>query len=235
MVHRALELFFLNPPNQRTADALGDATDQMFAEYQTHDDLIGLALDEQGMAQLHRDCSALANNYLEMEDPTAVREIGLEIRLEATIDGLGLRGIIDRLDRDDEGRLVVTDYKTGRAPGPNHERASLAGVTFYALLCEHVLGQRPDALRLMYLKSRQTITAEPTDQSLRFLVTRTKAVFAAIERACETGEFRPRPSGLCRSCAFQQWCPEFGGDPDRAAIELLAQDGPVSTHSESAP
>lgn len=225
MVHRALELFFLNSPHQRTADALGEATEQMFAEYQTHVDLTGLDLDERAMARLHQDCNALANNYLEMEDPTAVREIGLEIRLEATFDGLGLRGIIDRLDRDDDGRLVVTDYKTGRTPAPNHERASLAGVTFYALLCEEVLGQRPDSVRLMYLKSKQTITAEPTDQSLKFLMTRTKAVFAAIERACETGEFRPRASGLCRSCAFQRWCPEFGGDPDRAAIELLGVDG----------
>lgn len=228
MVHRALELFFLNPPPGRTRDALGAATDQMFDEYQTHDDLVGLDLDERALEQLRRDCTALADNYLEMEDPASVNEIGLEIRLEATIDGIGLRGIIDRLDRTAEGELVVTDYKTGRAPGPNYERASLAGVSFYALLCEQVLGQRPSSLRLMYLKSKQTITTEPTDQSLRFLMTRTKAVFDAIGRACSTGDFRARPSGLCRSCAFQRWCPEFGGDPDHASIELLGADGTVT-------
>ena len=48
---------------------------------------------------------------------------------------LALRGIIDRLELRD-GELVVTDYKTGRAPSVNWEQKSLAGVHFYSFLCE---------------------------------------------------------------------------------------------------
>jgi hypothetical protein len=29
----------------------------------------------------------------------------------------------------------------------------------------------------------------------------------------------PREGALCASCAFRTWCPAFGGDPDRAALE----------------
>ena len=71
-----------------------------------------------------------------MEDPTPVREIGLELWMTAEVGDLTLRGIIDRLELDEDGGLVVTDYKTGRAPSGNYEQKSLAGVHFYAFLCD---------------------------------------------------------------------------------------------------
>ena len=120
------------------------------------------------------------------------------------------------------GELVVTDYKTGRAPSVNWEQRSLAGVHFYSFLCERVFGRRPVAIRLMYLRSGETIEAIPSDQSTRFITTRTTAVWKAVERACETGDFRPRPSALCDSCSFRAWCPAFDGDPDLAAREAPA-------------
>jgi putative RecB family exonuclease len=75
----------------------------------------------------------------------------------------------------------------------------------------------------MYLRSGETIEAIPSERSVRFLTTRTTAVWKAVERACQTGEFKPRPSALCATCTFQPWCPSFGGDPERAAIELAAR------------
>jgi putative RecB family exonuclease len=71
----------------------------------------------------------------------------------------------------------------------------------------------------MYLRSGETITVAPSEQSVRFLTTRTTAVWKAVERACTTADFRPRQGPLCKSCAFQQWCPAFGGDPDLAKVE----------------
>ncbi len=71
----------------------------------------------------------------------------------------------------------------------------------------------------MYLKSGETITATPSAQSTKFLTTRTTAVYKAVATACERDDFRPRQSALCNYCSFQQWCPEFGGDPALAAVE----------------
>ena len=93
---------------------------------------------------------------------------------------------------------------------------------FYAFLCENVLGKRPAKIRLMYLSTGETIETVPTAQSVRFITTRTTAVWNAVERACSTGEFRPRTSKLCDYCAFQQWCPAFGGDPDAAQAGATA-------------
>jgi len=126
------------------------------------------------------------------------------------------------VELDADGELVVTDYKTGRAPSSNFEQKSLAGVHFYSFLCEAVLGRRPAKIRLMYLASGETIETVPSAQSVKFITTRTTAVWSAVERACTTGDFRPRQSKLCDWCSFRQWCPAFGGDPSLAATEAVA-------------
>ena len=222
VVHRALELLFVRPAVERTPDALQTDLATALIEYKTHPDFVGLRLDEAATAKFEKECNSLIERYFQMEDPRAVREIGLELWVEAEVGSLTLRGIIDRLELDENGELVVTDYKTGRAPSGNYEQKSLAGVHFYSFLCEALFGKRPAKIRLMYLKSGETIETTPTAQSVKFITTRTKAVWTAVERACTTGDFRPRKSKLCDYCSFQQWCPEFGGNPDLAATEAVA-------------
>ncbi len=219
LVHRALELLFLEPAPDRTRTALDTSVEAAIVEYRDHPDFTLLGLNQAEISVFEDECRVLAANYLTMEDPTTVRDIGLELRLEAPIGDLTLRGIIDRLELDADGELVVTDYKTGRAPSPNWERKSLSGLNFYSFLCESIFGKRPAAIRLMYLKSGETITATPSAQSTKFMTTRTTAVFKAVATACERDDFRPRQSALCNYCSFQQWCPEFGGDPALAATE----------------
>ena len=148
--------------------------------------------------------------------PGPSKPIGLELSLGTQIDGLHLRGIIDRLELRD-GELVVTDYKTGRAPSANWELRSLSGVRFYALLCKQVFGRMPAAVRLLYLSTGEIIEATPSEQATTFVAARTAAVWKAVERACLTGDFKPHPTALCGVCAFRPWCPAFGGDPERAA------------------
>jgi putative RecB family exonuclease len=219
LVHRALQLGFARPAPERTPEVFRRSLAAARAEFDAQPDLVALGLGEDERATFDAECAELVERYLRMEDPTQVRPIGLELRLEAQVDSLRLRGIIDRLELRDGG-LVVTDYKTGRSPSANWEQQSLAGVHFYAFLCDAVFGQRPAAVRLMYLRTGETIEAVPSERSVRFLTTRTTAVWRAVEQACERGDFRPRPGSLCASCGFQRWCPSFGGDPDHAALEL---------------
>jgi len=220
--HRALELLFVRRAADRTPEALAADMSTALDEYRTHPDYVGLRLEGAAVDKFDRDCNALVDKYFAMEDPTTVREIGLELWMEASVGHLTLRGIIDRLELDADGELVVTDYKTGRAPSGNFEQKSLAGVHFYSFLCEAVFGKRPAKIRLMYLASGETIETVPSAQSVKFITTRTTAVWSAVERACTTGDFRPRKSKLCDWCSFQQWCPEFGGDPSLAATEAVA-------------
>ncbi len=228
LVHRVLELLYMQPAAARTLQAAGLAFDQAVAEYQLDPEFTALALDDAQRQAFFDDCWSLTQAYFAMEDPTAVREIGLELRLEAHVGSLTLRGIIDRLELDADGKLVVTDYKTGRAPGLKYEQSRLSGVHFYSFLCEAVFGQRPAAIRLMYLRTGETITAIPSAQSVKFITTRTTAVWKAVEKACQTGDFRPSKGALCGSCAFQPWCPAFGGDPALAAVEAPSRFRPMA-------
>ncbi|CAN5709703.1 MAG: RecB family exonuclease [Ilumatobacteraceae bacterium] len=223
LVHRALELAFQAPAHERTPARFRCSLDVAREEFRSDPDFVALGLDPDARDQFDEECRTLVETYLTMEDPQAVRPIGLELRLSADVGSLSLRGIIDRLELR-QGELVVTDYKTGRAPSLNWEQKSLAGVHFYSFLCEQVLGRRPSAIRLMYLRSGETIEAVPSGQSVRFITTRTRAVWEAVERACATGDFRPRPSARCESCGFRAWCPSFGGDPDLAAAEASAPE-----------
>lgn len=221
LVHRALELLFCEPAPERTVSTALTCLDRARAEMVTDPEFVGLELDAEAEAQFAADAEVLVRRYFELEDPTTVQPIGLELRLEVQVGSLTLRGIIDRLELDADGGLVVTDYKTGKTPGVIHEQSRLGGVHFYAFLCERVLGRRPSRIQLLYLAEPVAIVAEPSDQSIRGLEQRTAAIWKAVERACETDDFRPRPSPLCNWCSFQDYCPAFGGDPARAR-ELLS-------------
>ncbi|MGD9998615.1 MAG: RecB family exonuclease [Ilumatobacteraceae bacterium] len=228
LVHRVLELLYTLPAPDRTDTAVEHSFRQAVREYEADPELTLLGLDQAQHEAFVDDAWTLVQSYLRMEDPTQVHPIGLELRLEAQVGDLALRGIIDRLDLDADGELIVTDYKTGRAPGVRYEQSKLGGVHFYSFLCESVLGRRPAAIRLMYLRTGEVLTATPSSQSTRFITTRTTAVWKAVERACTTGDFRPRSGPLCSSCSFREWCPAFGGDPERAAIEAPIKFGQLS-------
>jgi putative RecB family exonuclease len=210
LVHRALQVLFSDTAaGERTEEAAAAALDAAWAEVESSPDVTGLGLDEGATRTFLREAAALVAHYFSLEDPTAVHAVGLELDLRAPFGNVELRGIIDRVDRLANGDLVVIDYKTGRAPRPEQSRGRLAGVQFYAFLCQQVLGARPSEIRLMYLKDRVVIVESPTDQSMRGLQQRARAVWSAIERACESEDFRPNPTPLCKSCAYQSLCPAF--------------------------
>ncbi|HEX6166646.1 MAG TPA: PD-(D/E)XK nuclease family protein [Acidimicrobiales bacterium] len=216
LVHAALERLHLLDPADRTLDAALACLDDAAAPLRDDPDYLGLALGDDDAAGFHADAAGLVRNYFRLEDPSTVRTIGLELKVEAEVDGVRLRGIIDRLELDADGGLVVTDYKTGAAPSTQHERKRLSGVHIYSLLCEQILGRRPRTVQLLYLKAPLAITTTPTDRSTRGTRRTLAAVWQAVERACDREDFRPQPSRLCDYCEFQAYCPTFGGDPAEA-------------------
>ena len=217
LVHRALELLMCREPSDRTVDAALADLDRARVELADDPEFAGLELSDDDWTLFHSDAEALVHKYFELEDPARVRPIGLELKLQAEVGGARLRGVIDRLELDDDGELVITDYKTGGVPSERFEGKSLSGVHIYALLCEQMLGRRPVRVQLYYLQKPEAIIASTTDQTVGGVQRRTTALWSAIERACVQDDFRPHQSRLCDFCAFQPYCPAFGGDPVDAA------------------
>jgi putative RecB family exonuclease len=211
LVHRVLELLLALDAPDRTLDAALALLPRAEADVLDGEEYAALELAPDARAAFLADAASLVRKYFDLEDPRTVQHEGLELMLEAEVGGVRLRGIIDRLERDADGRLVVTDYKTGRVPSERFEHGKLGGVHFYAFLCEQVLGERPSRIQLYYLAEPVAIVAEPSDQSILGLQRRVGAIWTAVERACEREDFRPSPGKLCDWCAFKQHCPAFGG------------------------
>lgn len=214
-VHRALELLLAEPADQRTPERAETHLGTALEEMRSGEEWAELGLDDEAAQRFTSDVHEMTRRYFTLEDPRRVEPVGLELMLTAEINGVTVRGIIDRLERAPDGSLVITDYKTGRAPGAAQEQSRLGGVHFYAFLCHEHFGELPSRIQLMYLGGEpQIISTTPSEQSIRGLRNRVGAVWSAVERACEHEDFRPKPSALCNWCAFKQYCPAFGGDPD---------------------
>ncbi|HTV10843.1 MAG TPA: PD-(D/E)XK nuclease family protein [Acidimicrobiales bacterium] len=212
VVHRALELLMWEEaPGQRTREAAFSKLDRALDELLVSDEGGALGLAGEGLAEFTEDARQLVGNEFVLEDPNEIRVIGTELRLQVDL-GLRLRGIIDRLELDSDGELVVTDYKTGRAPGVSQEQSRLGGVHFYAFLCEQVLGKRPVRVQLFHLREPLAISTTPDDQSIAGLERQASAIWAAILRACSMEDFRPKPGPLCEWCGYHAYCPAVGGD-----------------------
>lgn len=214
LVHSALEsLFWEHPRGERTLHGALAALEHAWSDLQRDPQFIGLSLDEKAKVAFYADARLLVENYFVLEDPNEVEAVGVELRVSAKIDRVWVRGIIDRLDRRADGRLVIVDYKTGRAPSEHHETAKMTGVYTYAFLCEAILGERPAEVRLLYLRKPTQIASEATPAKVDGERKRTLAIYSAIERSCARGEFSPSPGPLCKFCSFHAYCPTKGNQP----------------------
>ena len=224
LVHLALQHLMWRPAPDRTLEHALDDLARARRELEADADLGDLQLSDEEWELFHADAEVLVRRYFEIEDPREIRVLGVELRVSAkTAEGVVIRGVIDRLELDADGELVVTDYKTGSAPSEGWEQKSLAGVHVYSLLCERMFGRRPARVQLLYLSRPERIVTSPSDQSLRGVEVKSGAVMRAVRQACARDDFRPRASALCAYCSFREFCPEYGGNPAEAKAVLLTR------------
>jgi putative RecB family exonuclease len=197
---------FAEPAAEESADTAG-------AEGDGQGDA-GKAVGGAELARWLAEAEALVERWFSLEDPTRLEPAERELRVEARLEsGLRLRGIIDRVDIAPSGEVRIVDYKTGRAPRPEYASGALFQMKFYALVLWRLRGTVPRRLQLVYLGSGDVLTYDPGESDLRGVERKLLALWEAIRRATETGDWRPRPSRLCDWCDHQARCPEFGGTP----------------------
>jgi putative RecB family exonuclease len=217
MVHAVLEALFDLPAAQRTLDAARDllpaAWQRVRAEEPEVDELFAGDVDGAEFAEWMASASVLVGNYFTLEDPARLEPASREELIEVVVDGLRMRGYVDRLDVAPTGEIRVVDYKTGSTPREAFEAKALFQMKFYALVLWRTRGVVPRQLRLMYLADSDTLTYAPEAEELERFERTVLAIWAAIQRAMQTGDFRPSPSRLCDWCDHKALCPAFGGTP----------------------
>jgi putative RecB family exonuclease len=216
VVHQVLEDLFDLPAPERTLERASSMLPSAWEQVQAdEEDLAAALFDSPDEAQEWLASAVpLLETYFRLEDPTILEPAERELRVETTLDdGLILRGFVDRLDRNAAGDTRVVDYKTGKAPGEGYEQKALFQMRFYALVLWRATGVVPRLLQLLYLGNEQVLRYSPDEAELLATERKVKALWAAIQRAHETGDWRPSPSRLCDWCDHQSRCPAFGGTP----------------------
>lgn len=218
LVHAVLERLFDAPAVERTPprakSLIPGQWDRLLESRPELGELFAQDEDGERLARWMSEAEALVERWFSLEDPTrlepAERELFVETELES---GLRLRGVIDRVDVAPTGEVRIVDYKTGKAPRPEYSEGALFQMKFYALVIWRLKGVVPRRLQLVYLGSGEVLTYDPVAADLERVERKLLALWDAIMRATETGDWRPRPTKLCGWCDHRAVCPEFGGTP----------------------
>ncbi|MBN9620452.1 MAG: PD-(D/E)XK nuclease family protein, partial [Actinobacteria bacterium] len=138
MVHAVLESLFELPAAERTLAAAQDllpaAWERVRTEEPVVDELFAADSDGHEFGDWMASAAALLGNYFELEDPSRLEPESREQLIEVVVDGLRLRGYVDRLDVNPDGDIRVVDYKTGATPREAFEAKALFQMKFYALV-----------------------------------------------------------------------------------------------------
>jgi putative RecB family exonuclease len=208
--HLALERLFGLPAAERTPARLSDLFREAWQETKATDypDLFDDVESERawGIESL-----GILANYFALEDPTSFEPLSNELDMTQTIGDMTIRGILDRMEESPDG-LVITDYKTGKAPPERYAMSAFFALKIYALLVRIREGRTPAVLRLMYLNGPTVLELPVDDAQLDAMQRQLEALWAAIERAIETDDFPARTGVLCDWCSYRDICPAFANE-----------------------
>ncbi len=219
--HLALERLFQLPAPERTPERLYGLFREAWVELRAEEfpDLFDTVEEERewGIESLR-----LLADYFAVEDPTSFDPMELEMDLTVPVRGMTIRGILDRMEKvvettpDGSTRevLVITDYKTGKAPPPQYATKAFFALKIYALLIRIERGVTPDRLRLLYLNGPTEYTMDIADAQLDAMERQLEALWSTIEKAIATDHWPARTSALCDWCDFKDdHCPAWQDDP----------------------
>ncbi len=204
--HRVLELLMQRDPHERSVEVAKAIARAEWPGVEADPDFRALGFDEAGGKHFRWKAWQAIEGLWALEDPKAVDVRATEHDVEADLGGVPFRGIVDRLDDEGDG-LVVTDYKSGKAPSARFRRGRLDQVLLYAAAVEQATGEMPVHARLLYLGQRP-VGIKVTREEIDSVVDKLAGTWAAINTACDTDEFEPRTGPLCGWCPYVDRCPE---------------------------
>ena len=221
LVHAVLERLFDLPAHERTPEAATALVAPEWAALKESDPELAALVDDiddelPSHESWYAEATTLIERWFTLEDPTMLEPAERELYVEADFDGLVLRGYVDRLDIAPGGAMRVVDYKTGRSPSELFEGKALFQMKFYALVLWRLRGEVPRLLQLVYLGNGETVRYSPDEADLRATERKLKALWVAIQRAAETGDWRPSTSPAVRLVRPPGPVPGLGRHPPAA-------------------
>jgi len=207
--HLALERLYDLPAPQRTPDALAALFRGAWTEMRGSEEFACLFESAEEERRWGIESLTVLLNYFTLEDPTMVAPLDRELDMLEDLGGITIRGILDRIDELPDGNLVITDYKSGKAPPERYAPPAFFALKIYALLIKKQLGRTPVEVRLLYLNGPTMYRMPIEDRQLDAMDRQLRALWTAIDRAIDRDQFPPRPGRLCDWCSFKDVCPAW--------------------------
>lgn len=220
--HLVLESLLQEEPPDRTPARARTLARDRWSEFEADYDYAALELDEAESREFRWKAWTAIEGLWALEDPAGVEVLATEEKVEATLGGVPFRGVVDRIDEGPDG-MVVTDYKSGRAPSLRFAPKRLTQVLLYAAAVAEEMDRPPVKARLLYLGQR-VVDTDVTAETLESTVEALASTWADIGGACAADEFAPRTGPLCNWCPYAANCPEGTADIERRAAERAAQE-----------
>ena len=202
-VHQALEDLFDLKPDERNTEKLHNLFREAWTKVRGNDEHHNLFSSVEEEREWGLDGLKRLNNYRSIEDPTSLEPLESERWVRGSIEDLNLRGILDRMDRNNKGELVIVDYKSGKAPLAKYKEPRFFALKLYALLIQKELGEMPSELKLIYLKNSTIHTLKVTQDSLDQAKIEVLEIWNNIKIAFETNEFPATKNTLCDWCYYK--------------------------------
>jgi RecB family exonuclease len=149
--------------------------------------------EEQGVNQLKA--------FLKGSARVPVDVIATEQDFEFSLEGVSLRGRIDRVDQLPNGDLRIVDYKTG---APKDEKATEESLqlAIYALAAQQKYGKLPKKIAYHSLENDSVVEVDPEDKQLK----RARDAVREAANGISAGKFEPKPGFQCKWCAYAILC-----------------------------
>jgi len=191
--HRVLELLMEEPGNARTTDRARIIARDVWPETAESDDFAALGLDDTEQRRFRWLAWTAIEGLWRLERPEDVVVVANEQKMDTQLRGVPFRGIVDRLERENASEtagLVISDYKSGRAPSRRFANDKLDQVLLYAAAVEAESGERPKSARLLYL-GQCIIETEVTEELISASVSALGDTWSSINAAVAEKSFDP--------------------------------------------
>ena len=225
--HRVLELLCELPARERTTDRAKELARDAWPDFALDEDYLSLALDDEEARAFRWQAWLAIAGLWDLEDPAGVEVVSTEQKVATELGPVPFVGIVDRVDRQD-GRLIVSDYKSGALPGSRWRADKIQQVMLYAAALRTDGGELPDRARLLYLGQR-ILDVAVTERRVEEAVEGLSGTWDRFGRACGSDTFDPRPTVLCGWCPFVDRCPQ-----GRQELERRHEAGTLPGHAPAA-
>ena len=212
-IHTALEILYDKKPHERTLENLQNIFRAEWNKIRGDVEHGSLFENREEERTWGIDALQLLKNYFKLENPSLIQPLEKERWVRGSIEDLNLRGILDRMDQDSDGNLVIIDYKSGKAPSIKYQEPRFFALKLYALLIHNELGKMPKELKLIYLKNSTIHTLEVNEEILFEARRELLSIWNKIKTSFEEDEFPATKNTLCNWCYYKPICPEYNNNP----------------------